>query len=237
MIGILSDIHGNLPALRAVFAEAKRLGCRRFLSLGDVVGYYAQPGECIDMLRAHDVVNIMGNHDHYMVEGLGCPRSRMVSDIMQFQRCIVTADQVDWLAQSLPSLREGDIQFVHGGPEDPLDQYLYRVSPAMLPADVRGLFSGHTHVQVLADFDGRFYCNPGAVGQPRDGDARAAFAVLDAGEVSLHRVAYDIDETAAVMKTAGFPAHYAECLRIGAQIGGRIDRVIVEDGVATHAAS
>ncbi|MGT2489664.1 metallophosphoesterase family protein [Cupriavidus basilensis] len=115
MIGILSDIHGNLPALKAVLAAGRGLGCRRFISLGDVVGYYAQPGECIDLLREHEVLNIMGNHDHYMVEGLACPRSRMVSEIMTFQRCVVTPAQVAWLARSMPMLIEGDTHFVHGG--------------------------------------------------------------------------------------------------------------------------
>lgn len=234
MIGILSDIHGNLPALKAVLAAGRGLGCRRFISLGDVVGYYAQPGECIDLLREHEVLNIMGNHDHYMVEGLACPRSRMVSEIMTFQRCVVTPTQVAWLARSVPMLIEGDTHFVHGGPEDPLDQYLYRVNEGSIPAHARRLFSGHTHVQVLADFGARQYCNPGSVGQPRDGDPRAAFAVLGDDEVTLHRVPYDIDKTAAAMKAAGFPAHYSECLYIGAQIGGRIDKVIIERNTGDH---
>ena len=72
MIAIISDVHGNLPALRAVIDAALKLGCTRLLSLGDVVGYYAQPGKCIDMLRTHGVVNIMGNHDHYLASGEGC---------------------------------------------------------------------------------------------------------------------------------------------------------------------
>lgn len=228
MIGILSDVHGNLPALKAVLGAAIGMGCSRFISLGDVVGYYAQPGECIDLLREHEVINLMGNHDHYMVEGLACPRSRVVSEIMTYQRCVVTPGQVEWLAGSLPLLVQGPDHFVHGGCEDPRDQYLYRVDEACIPPQARRLFSGHTHVQVLADFGTRQYCNPGSVGQPRDGDPRAAFAVLADDSVTLHRVAYDIDATAAAMKAAGFPPHYAECLYIGAQIGGRIDRVAIE---------
>lgn len=228
MIGILSDIHGNLPALKAVLAAAIGMGCCRFISLGDVVGYYAQPGECIDLLREHEAINLMGNHDHYMVEGLACPRSRVVSEIMTYQRCVVTPGQVEWLARSLPMLVQGHDHFVHGGCEDPRDQYLYRVDEACIPLQARRLFSGHTHVQVLADFGARQYCNPGSVGQPRDGDPRAAFAVLADDTVTLHRVAYDIDATAAAMRAAGFPPHYAECLYIGAQIGGRVDRVVIE---------
>jgi len=228
MIGILSDIHGNLAALRTVLDRAVALGCQRFISLGDVVGYYAQPGECIDLLRSYGVLNIMGNHDHYLVAQIDCPRSRTVAQIMSYQRTIVTPEQAAWLAKSLPQHREDGSLFLHGGPVDPLDQYLYRVGSDVVPADVERLFSGHTHVQVLARFGPKQYCNPGSVGQPRDGDPRAAFAVLADGEISLHRVEYDIDETAAAMRRAGFPEHYAQCLYLGAQIGGRIDRVVID---------
>jgi diadenosine tetraphosphatase ApaH/serine/threonine PP2A family protein phosphatase len=117
--------------------------------------------------------------------------------------------------------------FVHGGPDDPQDQYIYTVSEKIFPQAVKLLFSGHTHVQILVDFEGKIYCNPGSVGQPRDGDFRAAYATLDNGKVNLHRVAYDIDKTVAVMKNAGYEAFYYENLYKGSQIGGRIDRIKV----------
>lgn len=230
MIAILSDIHGNLPALEAVLAKVDALGCTRIISLGDIAGYYAQPGECIDLLAQRNVVNIMGNHDYYLVSGTGCPRSKLVAEITEYHRKIVTPEQVAWLARSPSHIIEGDRYFVHGGWKDPMDQYLYRVNMADLPSDACWFFSGHTHVQVLMDAQGKTYCNPGSVGQPRDGDPRAAFAVLNEDGIDLYRVEYDIDLAAFHMREAGFPQHCYENLYIGAQIGGRIDKVVlIED--------
>ena len=99
----------------------------------------------------------------------------------------------------------------------------------MLPDGYRRFFCGHTHVQKLVDFGGKTFCNPGSVGQPRDGDPRAAFAVLDGERISLHRVAYDIDRTVAAMQAAGFHEEWLwKNLYIGAQIGGRVDDILIE---------
>lgn len=227
MLAILSDVHGNLPALQAVIADARAYGCTRFLSLGDVAGYGAQPGECIDVLAELGAVNILGNHDGYITENENCPRSRVVTQIIDYQRSVLKVHQVAWLRKSLRQLQEGSLLFVHGGPEDPRDQYLYTVSRSTIPAGVRWLFSGHTHVQVLADFGDCGYCNPGSVGQPRDGDNRAAYAVLDGDEIILRRVSYDIESAVSAMKQAGFDPFCYENLYIGAQIGGRIDKIDV----------
>jgi diadenosine tetraphosphatase ApaH/serine/threonine PP2A family protein phosphatase len=225
MLAIVSDIHGNLAALQAVVADARARGCTEFLSLGDVAGYYAQPGECIDLLRDLGARNILGNHDSYITLNEDCPRSRVVTEIIRYQRSVLDEDQVAWLRASLDSLRQDDRLFVHGGPEDPRDQYLYAISADRIPDGVRMLFSGHTHVQFRADFGDKCYCNPGSVGQPRDGDCRAAYATLDGDSLLLHRVAYDIDRTAHAMKAAGFEPFCYKNLYLGAQIGGRIDRI------------
>jgi len=227
MIAVISDIHGNLPALRAVMQQIDGLGCEEVLCLGDVVGYYAQPGECIDVLRQRNISNILGNHDHYIVSGEGCPRSRLVSEITEYQRGIISAEQVAWLSGSHSYIRQGRTCFIHGGWQDPVDQYLYEISEDIFPDETDVFFAGHTHVQALVDLENKRFCNPGSVGQPRDGDARSAFATYSEGAVTLHRVAYDIDETAFHMRKAGFPERCYENLYLGAQIGGRIDRIIV----------
>jgi len=227
MIAILSDIHGNLPALKAVLEDAVTRGCNRFISLGDVVGYYAQPGECIDLLQQYEVINILGNHDNYLVSDSNCSRSKVVSDIVNYHKKIVSSTQLDWLSRSLPFYREGCFLYVHGGPDDPQEQYLYSVSEQTIPKDVDCLFSGHTHVQALVDFGEKKYCNPGSVGQPRDGDPRAAYAIVDGVDIFLYRVSYDIDQTVFAMKQAGYDAFYYSNLYIGAQVGGRIDRIKV----------
>lgn len=225
MLAILSDIHGNLAALESVVADAKARGCTRFLSLGDVVGYYSKPGECIDLLRSLGTLNILGNHDSYITLDESCPRSRVVTEIIRYQKSILSGEQVAWLRESRDMLREKDCLFVHGGPENTRDQYLYSVSAETIPEGVRLLFSGHTHVQILADFGDRAYCNPGSVGQPRDGDNRAAYAILNGGAVSLHRVTYDIQQTVDAMKSVGFEPFCYENLYHGAQIGGRVDKI------------
>ena len=115
--------------------------------------------------------------------------------------------------------------------DDPTDQYIYKVKAELFPKRFRFFFSGHTHVQcrvVLEDV--RMYCNPGSVGQPRDGDCRAAFAVFDGNDIQLYRVEYDIDSTAEAMRQAGYDEeHLWMNLYQGTQIGGRVDKVVVEN--------
>jgi len=225
MLAILSDIHSNLPALEAVISDAELRGCSRFISLGDVVGYGAQPGECIDRLYSLNALNILGNHDSYITSDENCPRSHVVTQIINYQKSILEPHQVAWLRGSISCLREEGNLYVHGGPDDSCDQYLYKVSEDTVPSDVRWLFSGHTHVQIVADFNGRGYCNPGSVGQPRDGDCRAAYAILDGEILQLHRVTYDVDRAVTAMKVAGFEPFCYENLYKGAQIGGRVDSI------------
>ncbi|GAP21746.1 metallophosphoesterase family protein [Leptolinea tardivitalis] len=227
MIAIISDIHGNLPALQAVLKKIASLGCENVLSLGDVVGYYAQPGECIDLLRLNKIPNIMGNHDSYIVNGTNCSRSKIVSEIIDYQRKIITPDQVKWLSESTSCIIENGDYFTHGSWKDMIDGYLYNVSPSDFPQGAIHFFAGHTHVQSLIKIKGQTFCNPGSVGQPRDGDPRAAFATLSDNEVILHRVEYDIDLAAYQMKKAGFPEYCYKNLYLGAQIGGRIDRITI----------
>jgi diadenosine tetraphosphatase ApaH/serine/threonine PP2A family protein phosphatase len=228
MIAIVADIHGNLPALRAVIARADGKGCTEIICLGDVTGYYAQPGECIEALRCRGARAILGNHDWYLTSGTSCPRSKTVSGLIDYQRSMVTPDQLAWLKALPQTLRENGNWFVHGGWNDPIDEYLYTISALRLPGDRGAFFSAHTHVQTLARFSKKTYCNPGSVGQPRDGDPRAAFAIVGGDEILLERVEYDIDETAYAMDAAGFPRRLYECLYSGAQIGGRIDKVTIE---------
>ena len=85
-LGILSDAHGNYPALRAVLEEIDRLGCDRIISLGDATGYYSQPAECLEALTARAAIQLLGNHDNYLVQGTSCERSKTVSQLILHQR-------------------------------------------------------------------------------------------------------------------------------------------------------
>lgn len=230
MIAIISDVHGNLSALEAVLEKIHTMQCDRIISLGDVAGYYCNPGECIDLLIENDVLNIMGNHDYYIVKNESCPRSRLVTALTEFQRGVLKTSHVEWLAASLSHYIKDLNYYTHGGWENMLDQYLYSISEQDIPDDAKIFFTGHTHVQVLAEFKDKIYCNPGSVGQPRDGDSRAAFATLNSSGVELHRVKYDIDRTANAMRNAGFDGRFYENLYIGSQIGGRVDKVTIITG-------
>jgi len=228
MIAIISDIHGNLPALNAVLYAIDELGCQKIISLGDITGYYSHPHECVDKLRHRNALQLLGNHDYYIVSGTACPRSTLVSDLIKYQRKVITEEQKALFSTFSSQLNIGDMSMVHGGWNDPLDEYLYEVSEHDLVGNNKYFFSGHTHVQTLFLFQDKIYCNPGSVGQPRDGDPRAAFAIFDGGRVVLHRVEYDIDETVKLMKSVGFTDRKLwDNLYVGSQIGGRIDKVII----------
>lgn len=218
MIGIISDIHGNHAALREVLARLDEMGVEAVYCLGDVVGYYTQVNECCDELRQRDIPCVMGNHDWYFTAESFCPRSNSVNDCLAYQRKVLTADNKQWLS-TFPTHRVvGDLFMVHGGWTDPIDEYL--VPDAAYFARVGGSFfaSGHTHRQQVLRFDetGKQYCNPGSVGQPRDGNPDAAFATFDGENFHLHRVSYDIAEVGRLMEKAGFSGYYYGCLETGA---------------------
>lgn len=215
-IAFISDIHGNYEALKSVLAEIDRLGAARIYCAGDVVGYYSQINECCSELRAREIPCVMGNHDWYVAGGGFCPRSRSVNDCLEYQRKIIEPDHVEWL-RTFPVRREiGEIQMVHGGWADPIDEYLKPSAEYFERVLGRVLVSGHTHVQRVERYGDKTYCNPGSVGQPRDGDPRAAFAIYNSGEFTLHRVEYDMQPVFDLMDAAGFNDYYYGGLKTGA---------------------
>ncbi len=230
MLAIISDIHGNYPALLSVFDKIDKLGCTKIISLGDVVGYYTLPHKCIDLLMERNVLNLLGNHDKYLINDGVCSRSSFVTSTLQNHKKLLNKQQFDWLSKSLSKYIEANNFFVHGGFKENQEQYLYEVSIADFPYGIKNMFTGHTHVQSLLRFDNQTHCNPGSVGQPRDGDPRAAFAVLKNDKtINLHRVEYDIDKIAYDMKKAGYEPFSYENLYQGTQIGGRVDTVKKEN--------
>ena len=220
MMAVISDIHGNFPALQAVLREIEKAGCAQIVSLGDVAGYYCQVNECIELLREKNIPNIMGNHDYYLAYNQSCPRSNAANVLLQYQREHVMPDHLEWLRQSAAKMECYGMSLVHGGWIDPLDEYLTDVSREYFANERAAyFFSGHTHVQSLSLLDGICHCNPGSVGQPRDADVRAAFALFDGEKVYLKRVDYDIDLIAAQMKTCGFDDYFYRGLYKGQKIG------------------
>jgi diadenosine tetraphosphatase ApaH/serine/threonine PP2A family protein phosphatase len=170
---------------------------------------------------------LMGNHDWYLATGEGCPRSNSANRCLEYQKGIISDRNLAWLASLKSQASIHGLEIVHGGWNDPVDEY---VTPsAEYFARLSGAYfaSGHTHVQCLWNGLGKMYCNPGSVGQPRDGDPRAAFALWDGAQFTLHRIEYDIGEMQREMARAGFEPYFYENLASGARIGGKIDRVTV----------
>lgn len=237
-IAVLSDIHSNLVALEAVLAHLGTID--GIWHLGDVVGYGPEPDAVVERLTSLGAVGVRGNHDAAAAGGREIeyfnPEARAA---MEWTRARITDATRDWLA-ALPERRiAGDVTLVHGSPRDPIWEYVTSLSVARASIAVMtttlGLH-GHTHVPVaFATTDGRLdviapsdgstfeledrvaLINPGSVGQPRDGDPRASYLVLDpdAGSVAWHRVEYDIAAVAAAMRGDGLPDRLAERLRHG----------------------
>lgn len=217
MIALVSDIHGNYIALKEVLKSIDKLGITDIYCLGDVVGYYSQINECCDELRKRKVKCIMGNHDWYMVSNGFCPRSNSVNDCIKYQRKIITEKNFKWLSNFPIYKRLGELCMVHGGWCDPIDEYLESNEEYFNKIEGKYFVSGHTHVQLIKNFGDKIYCNPGSVGQPRDGDNRAAFATFDGKNFQLYRIKYDFDEVGRLMEKAGFNGYYYGCLKTGAR--------------------
>lgn len=213
----ISDIHGNYEALKAVLGELDRLDITEVYCAGDIVGYYSQINECCHELRQRGIPSVMGNHDWYMAGGGFCQRSKSVNDCLLYQRGVIQPENLEWLKTLPVRIEIGRVQMVHGGWADPIDEYL---KPSQEYFDrVQGeiFVSGHTHVQTLQHFGSKTYCNPGSVGQPRDGDPRAAFAIFDGKDFELRRVAYDMQKVFDLMEAAGFNDYYYGGLKTGSR--------------------
>jgi putative phosphoesterase len=216
-IGVVSDVHANRVALAAVAADMPEVDA--LVCAGDVVGYNPWPADCVEWIRDREVPTVLGNHDR-MVAGDGNFRgNRMARAGVRYARERLDEAAREWLA-ALPAERtlfDGRVHVVHGHPEDP-DHYTrsHEFGPHLLgEADV--LVLGHTHVQHHEVYDEGVVLNPGSVGQPRDGDPRAAYALLDLDTLAVEkrRVAYDVDRVADAVSEAGLPERTASRLHEG----------------------
>ncbi|MEY7849234.1 metallophosphoesterase [Natrarchaeobius sp. A-rgal3] len=197
-VGLISDVHGNRVALETVLTAMAPVD--EVLCAGDVVGYNPWPAACVDELRERDVPTVMGNHDAAVAAETPFRFNGMARAGVEYAKRHLSEDHLEWLA-SLPAERrecDGRVKLVHGHPDDPdrYTRYTYprEFSPRLLEEeDV--LVLGHTHVQGAKRYAEGIVVNPGSVGQPRDGDPRAGYAVVDleAMTVETHRVEYDVE--------------------------------------------
>lgn len=222
-LALISDIHGNLAALQAVLARLDAMAVKQVVCLGDTAGYYPDLDACADLLRARKIPSLRGNHDDYIAQGTPCPRSDSANRCLDYQRKVMRPDTLDWLRSLATEMQIGGVHLVHAGWVDPLDEYIIPDDAYFARLSGQVFASGHTHVQYIWHGKTALYCNPGSVGQPRDGDARAAFALWDGTGFSLHRVEYDISKTETAMEAAGFNPYFYQNLRLGSRIGGKID--------------
>ena len=212
MIALISDIHGNYEALKQVLKKIDEMCIEEIYCLGDVVGYYSQVNECCDELRKRNVKCVMGNHDWYMASGTKCERSKSVNDCLDYQRKIITEENLKWIRTFPVMINAYGISMVHGGWNNPIDEYLVPNEDYFNAIEGSIFVSGHTHIQQVKNYNHKTYCNPGSVGQPRDGDNRAAFAVYDGEKFEICRVGYDIEKVGRLMNDAGFNKYYYGCL-------------------------
>lgn len=216
-IGVISDVHSNVVALEAVLADMPAVDA--VVCAGDVVGYNPWPGACVDRVREVAPATVTGNHDRSVVQGTGYPGNAMADAGVRYARRELTDGQVEWLAALPESRREfdGRVRIVHGHPDDP-DHYTMpeEFSPDLLSGeDV--LVMGHTHLQHCERFEEGIVLNPGSVGQPRDRDPRAAYALLDLDDPSVEtrRVEYDVERVQDAIREAGLPKRTADRLADG----------------------
>lgn len=216
-VGLISDVHGNKPALTAVLEALGDVDL--LINAGDVVGYNPWPAACLETVRERESYSVRGNHDRAVGSSSGFRFNSLAQAGVEYAREQLSADQRAWL-DALPETRtvlDGAIRVAHGHPDDP-DRYTY---PEEFSADMLEeeslLVLGHTHVQHAETYDTGAIVNPGSVGQPRDNDPRAAYAVVetDTWDVTLDRVSYDVAAVQDAVSAAGLPREIATRLSEG----------------------
>jgi predicted phosphodiesterase len=242
---VLSDLHANLTALQASLKAAEGKW-DRVVCLGDVVGYGPDPNEVTSWVRESGAVTIRGNHDKAVAELMPTDDFNPVAkQAVGWTRSQLSNENLDWLA-ALPQgpLEAERLVLVHGAFQDE-DEYVFTPSQALeglLDSSLPVTFFGHTHHQggfsyqdsqleilqlhprsrelhcaLRIDSDKRYLLNPGSIGQPRDGDPRAGFAIadLDHSAIEFYRVAYDIQQVQMRMRQARLPEPLAHRLSLG----------------------
>ena len=221
--GLISDIHANAPALRAVLEDLDRHNVDRVLCAGDVVGYYPFPNETIDIMVKRRAISIQGNHDRAVLNVDPSMMNPEASDAVMWTASQISDRSRRYLASLPPNtaVRSGKvfIRVFHGSPRDPIE-YVYEddvTEGLLLMARCSMLVMGHTHIPYVRRFPSGLIVNPGSVGQPRDGDPRASYSIVDTeeGVVENHRVEYDLDAMARRFEGTSLPRWLLDRLNNG----------------------
>jgi diadenosine tetraphosphatase ApaH/serine/threonine PP2A family protein phosphatase len=243
-VAVLSDIHSNRQGLEAVLAAVDEVDVDEVWCLGDLIGYGADPDACTERVRERCSVCLVGNHDLAVLGGLDISTfSEAAAAAVAWTRENVAAETLDFLRSLDPTASREGVGLFHASPRDPIWEYVLSTDQAEAGLDAQeervGLI-GHSHIALFftrsagprrgyADgaqagegaevtiSEGEWLLNPGSVGQPRDGDPRAAWLELDteAWTGRYHRVPYDVEGAAAAILAAGLPEPLAERLSVG----------------------
>jgi diadenosine tetraphosphatase ApaH/serine/threonine PP2A family protein phosphatase len=242
-VAILTDIHSNLPALEAVLEAIDEAGIETRWCIGDVVGYGANPDECARTVSDRCDLTLVGNHDLAVTGEISTDVfSASAAAAVEWTRANSEDSTIEFLKSLKPENTEHEVALYHASPRDPVWEYVLAIDQArecIAEQAARVSLIGHSHVALwfsdgegLPGADGgaqaedakeidlaenRWLLNPGSVGQPRDGDPRAAWLELDtdAWKATYHRVTYDIDRAAAAIRDAGLPELLADRLYVG----------------------
>lgn len=240
-VAIVSDIHGNRHALEAVLADTCAHGAEEVWCLGDLVGYGAEPDACVELVRAHCALVLAGNHDLAVTGALAVDEfSPNAATAARWTREAIAPAHLEYLRGLFPQATRGALGLYHASPRDPVWEYVLSTVLAELCLDAapeRVCFVGHSHVALsfvrpagaaatgtpreadeTAMLDAsEWILNPGSVGQPRDGDPRAAWLLLDtdAWRAQWRRTPYDVEGAARAILDAGLPRSLADRLGYG----------------------
>ncbi len=237
-LAIFGDIHANLEALQAVLADADERGCTHYACLGDVVGYNANPHECVEILKELDCPVVKGNHDEQAsissdLEGF----NPLAEEAINWTRENLTEEDKEWLRDLRMVRQVRDFTIVHATLDTPHRWgYVFNqldAASSFTYQHTSVCFYGHTHAPKAYVRDGvvtnvpfdnlrieqgkKYFINVGSVGQPRDGDWHASYAIYhtDKNFVSLRRLKYDIDAAQDKIVAAGLPQRLADRLALG----------------------
>jgi predicted phosphodiesterase len=240
-IALLSDVHGNRPAFEAVLDDVDSEGAEEIWCLGDLVGYGAEPDECVALARERCNLTLAGNHDLVVAGEIPITDfSRSAAEAARWTQENISDETLAFLKSLAPADANREPALFHASPRDPVWEYVlsaWQAEECMDLMDARVAAVGHSHVALWfhreadgevqgaaaeadAEYDlssGQWLVNPGGVGQPRDGDSRAAWLLLDTDtwKATWHRVEYPIDEAASAIEEAGLPVDLAERLYNG----------------------
>ncbi len=240
-VAVISDIHANRHAFEATLDAVAASDASELWCLGDLVGYGAEPDACVELARDHAAVCLAGNHDLAVTGEISLDEfSRGAAVAAQWTREVMEPENVAFLAGLKPEGEEASVGLFHASPRDHVWEYVLSTLLAELCLDAqdnRICLIGHSHVALsfvrhegelatgepqragtqLAVAEGEWLLNPGSVGQPRDGDPRASWLLLDLDAMiaSFHRADYDIAGAAAAIRAARLPDSLAERLEYG----------------------